>query len=95
MNNSINSLLGPLEAATRSGSWEDAEDIAEEIRRLAKLQRLSELQKIQAALVGKQGYMELKLPTSRIRQGLSTPVPSVHNHKTPLGPSWSEPWPFG
>lgn len=63
MNASINSLLGPLEAATRSGSWEDAEDIAGEIRRLAKLQRLSELQKIQEALVG-----------SRIRQGESALV---------------------
>lgn len=62
MNASINSLLGPLEAATRQGSWEDAEDIAREISRLARLQRLSELQKIQEALIGRQGYIKLKQP---------------------------------
>lgn len=50
MNPSINSLLGPLEAATRLQSWEDAEDIAREISRLCRLQRLSELQQIQEAI---------------------------------------------
>lgn len=51
MNPSINSLLGPLEAATRLESWEDAEDIAREISRLCRLQRLCELQKIQEAIL--------------------------------------------
>lgn len=48
--NAINSLLAPLEAATRLSSWEDAEDIAREITRLCRLQRLLELEKIQEAL---------------------------------------------
>lgn len=47
---SINSLLGPLEAAARLQSWEDAEDIAREIARLCRLMRLSDLQSIQEAL---------------------------------------------
>lgn len=50
VNSQINSLLGPLEAATRLQSWEDAEDIAREITRLCRVQRLVELQKIQEAL---------------------------------------------
>lgn len=80
MNASINSLLGPLEAATRQGSWEDAEDIAREISRMSRLQRLSELQKIQEALVGYQGYMKLKQP---IRCPQIAPRGS-HVAKTPL-----------
>lgn len=52
--NAINSLLAPLEAATRLGSWEDAEDIAREISRLCRLRRLCELQQIQEALFDKQ-----------------------------------------
>lgn len=81
MNQHINALLGPLEAATRSGSWEDAEDIAREISRLSRLQRLSELQKIQEALVGSQGYLKLKHPlrcpqiAPRGSQGAKTPLP--------------------
>lgn len=47
---SINCLLGPLEAAARLQSWEDAEDIAREIARLCRLMRLCDLQSIQEAL---------------------------------------------
>lgn len=84
MNPSINSLLGPLEAATRQGSWEDAEDIAGEIVRLSRLQRLSELEKIQEALAGR-----------RIRQGQSTLIPPSRSSPACPGASGSEPWPFG
>lgn len=117
MNASINSLLGPLEAATRSGSWEDAEDIAGEISRLARLQRLSELKKIEEALIASGRHQKLKpspkhpvtalrgnqtaktplpvAPVTPIKQGQSTRIQSHGGLRTPLGPSWSEPWPFG
>jgi hypothetical protein len=82
MNKEINSLLGPLEGATRSGDWETAECVAREISRLARVERLSELQRIEEALGAR-----------RIRQGES--IASLNPIKTAPGSSCEEPWPFG
>lgn len=107
MNQHINALLGPLEAATRHGSWEDAEDIACEISRLARLERLSELQRIQEALhagwkhqvglIAPRGSQVAKTPipvatVAPIKQGGSTLI--LSSLTTPQ-PSWDEQWPFG
>lgn len=90
MNNSINELLGPLEGATRSGNWEDVEDIAREISRLARLQRLGELQKIQEALGSsrrgreRKPYPDHPSIAPRGSQGAKTPLPV--DSLTPIRP---------
>lgn len=107
MNQHINALLGPLEAATRQGSWEDAEDIAIEISLLARQERLGELQRIQEALyagrihksgiIAPGGSQVAKTPipvatVAPIKQGGSTLI--LSSLTTPQ-PSWDEQWPFG